>query len=243
MSVDEIEALLFRLYIDADGAKLRKEDKKKALELAGLVAELKLSAGRLARSGELVLVDAAAGKGYVAVLSATVLAPAHVILIERDPRRLALAEEAAVRSASPGVRFSFHSGDVADPTLWPTRPDIVIALHACGRAADAILDAGVAASARLILLVPCCTPTEARHDRQAEEIGIPRHAAVRRAFLDTMLAAERTLRLEGAGYHTEIVAFVPPTVTPHNLLWRARRIGDPNRMHKARTQLSRLAAI
>jgi hypothetical protein len=243
VTVAEIEALLFRLYIDADGAKLRKEDRKKALELGGLATEIALSAGRLARSGELVVVDAAAGKRYVAVLAAALLAPAHAVLIERDPRRLALAEEAAVRSGIADVRFSFHSGDVGDPTLWPPRPDVVVALHACGRAADAILDAAVAASARLLLLAPCCIPTEERHTRRAEETGIPRHAAVRRAFLDSLIAAERTLRLERAGYHTEIVAFVPPTVTPHNLLWRARRIGDPNRMRKAQAQLRQIAAI
>ena len=243
MTPTEVEELLFRLYIDADGAKLRKEDRKKAAELVGLVGEIRLSAGRLARSGELVVVDAAAGKGYVAVLAAAVLRPVHAILIERDPRRLALAEEAAVRSRVDGVRFSFHSGDVGDPTLWPPRPDVVVALHACGRAADAILDAAVAAEARLVLLVPCCTPTEQRHTERAEAMGIPRHAAVRRAFLDTMLAAERTLRFERAGYLTEIVAFVPPTVTPHNLLWRARRIGDPNRMRKAAAQLRQLSAL
>ena len=54
--------------------------------------------------------------------------------------------------------------------------------------------------------------------------------------------AERTLRLEAAGYATEVVPFVPPTVTPHNLLWRARRVGEPRAMADAAERLERLRA-
>jgi hypothetical protein len=42
-----------------------------------------------------------------------------------------------------------------------------------------------------------------------------------------------TLYLEAAGYATEVVAFVPPTVTPHNLLWRARLTDEAVRMAEA----------
>jgi short-subunit dehydrogenase involved in D-alanine esterification of teichoic acids len=57
-----------------------------------------------------------------------------------------------------------------------------------------------------------------------------------------MVDAERTLRLEAAGYETEVVELVPPTVTPHNLVWRARRVGEPGRMARAAEALARLVA-
>jgi len=37
-----------------------------------------------------------------------------------------------------------------------------------------------------------------------------------------------------------VVPFAPPTVTPHGLLWRARRVGEPGRMQKAAADLARL---
>ena len=49
-----------------------------------------------------------------------------------------------------------------------------------------------------------------------------------------MVDADRTWVLEAAGYQTEVVEFVGPTVTPHNLLWRARRVLEPVRMAAAR---------
>jgi hypothetical protein len=58
-----------------------------------------------------------------------------------------------------------------------------------------------------------------------------------------MVSAARTLRLEAAGYQTEVVELVPPTVTPHNLLWRARRVGEPVRMAEARAALARLGGL
>jgi hypothetical protein len=55
-----------------------------------------------------------------------------------------------------------------------------------------------------------------------------------------MVDSERTLALEAAGYETTVVPFVPPTVTPHNLLWRARRVGEPRHMAAAAEKLERM---
>jgi hypothetical protein len=56
----------------------------------------------------------------------------------------------------------------------------------------------------------------------------------------SLIDAERTLRLEVAGWETTVAALVPPTVTPHNLMWRARRMREPNRMREAAQQLRAL---
>jgi hypothetical protein len=71
---------------------------------------------------------------------------------------------------------------------------------------------------------------------------VPRQAEVRRPFVTTLIDAERTLRLEAAGYEVTVVPFVPRSVTPHNLLWRARRAGEPTRMREATERLDRLRA-
>ena len=68
----QIEATLHRGWIGAPGTRLRDEDRKKAQELGPLLGELSAGVGRKPR----LLVDAAAGKGYVGLLAAElVLAP------------------------------------------------------------------------------------------------------------------------------------------------------------------------
>ena len=76
----------------------------------------------------------------------------------------------------------------------------------------------------------------------ADRLGISRQAEVRRRFVQSVVDSRRTLRLEAAGYEVTVTAFVPPTVTPHNLLWRARRVGEPRRMEQAAERLRRLPA-
>jgi hypothetical protein len=98
-----------------------------------------------------------------------------------------------------------------------------------------------------LLLVPCCTTDIGKPSRVAEGLGarlaIPRHAPVRRRFIQALVDAQRTWRLEAAGYETEVVELVAPTITPHNLLWRSRRVGEPTRMAAAARALAQLAEL
>jgi hypothetical protein len=244
-----VQEALHRLYIDDFEASLRDEDRKKAAELAGILAEVERAVATTSPHRPITLVDAAAGKAYVGLLTAEfVLAPAaragRVILLERDARRAASCRNALARLRAPGVAAEVVEGDVADVTAWPAEPDVVVALHACGRASDAVVERATISRARNILLVPCCTSEDVEAaelaENRAEASGIPRHAEVRRRFIQAIVDAERTLRLEAAGYQTVVVPFVPPTLTPHNLLWRARRVGEPVRMAEAAERLRRL---
>lgn len=250
ISTAEVERWLDDLYIAAEGAGLRDEDRRKAVEVAAMLEEIRRALGRTARARELTLVDAAAGKAYVGLLAARlVLEPlgrrGRVVALEREPERAAAARAAAARLGSR-LAIECRAADVADPAAWPAAPDLVVALHACGPAADAIIDNATAAGARTLLLVPCCTGAAVTAaglaEASARALGVPRHAPVRRRFIQAMVDSERTLRLEAAGYETEVVELVPPTVTPHNLLWRARRVREARRSAAARAALERLAA-
>lgn len=234
----EVEAWLTRIYIAAESATLRQEDRRKACEVAGILEEIELAVSRFSRSQPLILVDAAAGKSYVGLLAAIlVLAPlkrmASVVTIERNPQHVAASRSAAERIKT-GIPVQCVQADVANNTAWPFQPSIITALHACGSAADTIIDQAIACQARVLLLVPCCTgksvPALSLAHVHAHILGIPRHAPVRRRFIQSLVDSERTLRLESAGYETEVVEFVAPTVTPHNLLWRARFVGESRRM-------------
>ena len=245
----EVERWLDLLYIAAEGAGLRREDHRKALEVAGMLSEVERAVRRFAGRAPLVLVDAAAGKSYVGLLAAKLLLEpmgrsASVIAIERDAQRTELSRRAAARLQT-GIPVECRTADVASPEAWPAHPSIVTALHACGSAADAIVEQTIRSQARMLLLVPCCTSdavaSAVRAGEEAERMGIPRHAPVRRRFIQALVDSERTLRLEAAGYETEVVEFVGATVTPHNLLWRSRLVAEPGRMEAARRAYQVLA--
>ncbi len=238
----DVERWLGDLYIAAEAASLRREDRCKARQVAAILDEIERAMARISHRHALVLVDAAAGKSYVGLLAAKlVIEPqgrtGHVVAIERDPARVAASERALERLGST-TAVDFRTGQVGDDRLWPDRPSIVVALHACGEAADAIIGQAVARRARSLLLVPCCTSRAVAAAvaavRQAERLGIPRQAPVRRRFVQAMVDAARTQRLEAAGYETEVIEFVGATVTPHNLLWRSRLVEEPTRMAAAR---------
>jgi len=243
--VFQVEHWLNRLYIATEGAGLRVEDRRKAIEVAAMLGEIGRAAGRLSRRSTLVLVDAAAGKSYVGLLAAKLIFQpmqrrAEVVTIELDPRRVDLSCRAA-KLLETKIFVECRAGSVEDPDVWPSRPAVVTALHACGPAADAIIDNAIKCEARSLLLVPCCTSravaAAGRAIKKAELLGFPTQAAVRRRFIQSWVDAERTLRLEAAGYETEVVELVGATVTPHNLLWRSRRVCEPVRMAAARRRL------
>ena len=246
--VPEVERWLDLLYVATEGAGLRSEDRRKALEVAAMLEEVKRAAERLSRRAQLCLVDAAAGKSYLGLLAAKLLfeptgRKASVVTIERDPRRVALSRSALQRLQSC-IPIECRAADVADTGGWPEKPSIVAALHACGSVADVIIDRTIASEARMLLLVPCCTGRKTAAAVQAQAVAqrlcIPPQAPVRRRFIQAMVDTERTWRLEAAGYQTEVVEFVGATVTPHNLLWRARLVAEPARMAAARCAQERL---
>jgi Methyltransferase domain len=251
MRLSDVERWLDLLYIAAEGARLRTEDLRKAQEVTAMLDEVARAAALCSRRSPVVLVDAAAGKSYVGLLAAKLVLepagmPATVITIERDGARVEMSRR-AIERLQAAVAIDCRVADVADPRAWPAAPSIVTALHACGAAADAVIERAVAVRARRLLLVPCCTSraveAAVRAEEQAEGAGIPRQAPVRRRFVQAMVDAERTWRLEAAGYETEVVEFVGATVTPHNLLWRSRLVGEPRRMAGAQRALARLTTF
>jgi hypothetical protein len=267
-----------RLYVAVPGAHLRREDRRKAVEVAAMLDEVARQLGRAAASAPFVLLDAAAGKGYVGLLAAKLVlekafyaepsegsappatglrrgtrlrptrrAGSRVITLERELDRVA-ATAAAARALQTSVDIDVQQAELGQsiPESWPAEVALVTALHACGPAADAVIEATITRRARALLLVPCCTgravTATSRADSRAEALGIPRQASVRRRFVQAWVDAERTLRLEAAGWQTEVVELCPPTVTPHNLVWRARHVGEPGRMAKAAADLAKLIA-
>jgi threonine dehydrogenase-like Zn-dependent dehydrogenase len=239
-----VEALLARAW---QIPTLRKEDRKKAREIAALLSSLAKLLGPPASAARRLLVDAAAGHGYVAGAAAALLGARRLVVVERDPDRVARAE-AALRRIANELEISIDVNSIASPagdvSLWPAAPDVVVALHACGRAADEILDGAAAVGARHLFVVPCCYARAVAFSPRAEALaaalGAAHHAEPRRRIVEGLVDAERALRLEAAGYEVVVEPFAPPSLTPHNLAIRGRRVGEPRRIAAARRALERL---
>lgn len=236
-SLEEVRAVAHRLFIGRPDAGLRKEDEQKCLELAALLARL----SRL-RSG-LHLVDAAAGKASVGLVAAELLPVGTLTVIERDPRRVAACRAACGR-LTRAVRVDLREADVVDPEAWPDGGDVVVALHACGSAADAIIDRAAVTGVSRIFLVPCCygdaIPFAAGARAAVDALGYVADDLVHRRMRSALVDLERKLRLEAAGYETELDELVGATVTPHNVLFHGRRTDNPVRVARARGRLAAL---
>lgn len=250
-TLEDIERLFELTYIGAERARLRVEDRKKSRELDGFLRETARAIDAISRSRDPIrIVDAAAGKAYVGLLTLKlVVAPrarrAELTLIERDGARLDACRSAAEQLLG-NAQIAYAATDVGQASSWPTDPDLVVALHACGDATDRVIERAIERRARHVLVAPCCVaaalPAARRAEAKADRDGLPRHAEVRRMHVEAMVLAERVLTLEAAGWETTVVSFVAPTVTPYHRLVRARRVGEPRRMEEARERLHRMRA-
>jgi len=231
-----VEEALRAFYVTRADSSLRPEEVKKIPQLAGILPAL-------ARTGrDPRVVDAAAGRAPVGLMAARLLQWSQVVVIERDPGRAASARRAAARV--PGVEVEVREGAVADADVWPAAAEVVVALHACGPAFDDVVDQAIARRVPWVLAVPCCYSSAVAFSdvarAWADDLGVASQAPVRRRFVESLVDTERTLRLEAAGYRVSVQAFVPPAVTPHNLLWKAHRVGPGRRCFEARERWERL---
>lgn len=250
---DVVAHALHRLFIGAAGTALRREDRQKVLELVPLLDEV----ARAAKKKRGLLVDLCAGKSPLGLIAAALALPPgwRVIVVDRDVDRVTAAREAIARlDPTRLVSADVVVADVADAAVVDliAGADVVCALHACGPASDGIIDVVATARPTHVLLVPCCYGAHPRvgadhaipGQRAAAplEAVLPRQGLVGRRMAVGLIDAERTLRLEAAGYDTEVVEFCAPTVTPHNLLWRGRRGLDEVRRAEASERRRQLLA-
>ncbi len=237
ISVDEVRGVVHRLFIACSHASLRKEDEQKSQELAALLSRL----SRIKKGAHLV--DAAAGKSSVGLVAAELLPIGKLTVLERDARRVE-ACRAAQQRMTRSLPIDVRHADVADPSAWPEAPDAVVALHACGSAADLVIDRAIRSRARFVFVVPCCygesIPFAARAASVVAEMGFVADDLLRRRIGASLVDMERKLRLEAAGYETELDEFVGATVTPHNLIFSARYTGADVRIRRAEARLAAL---
>jgi len=101
------------------------------------------------------------------------------------------------------------------------RIDLVVSLHACDTATDAVLAYAVRNGAGAILSTPCCHH-ELFHTMKSGELGfIEKHSILKQKFCDAATDSLRALLLEASGYRVEALELIDPEETPKNVMLRA----------------------
>lgn len=237
--VEALQALLHRVYLAVPEAGLRREDLRKASELAWLIPEAE-RALKGARPGDLV-VDLACGKAYAGLAILSLLGPRdhdnrsalRFLGVESDPRR---AEQSLRAMTALCIEGRILQADIASLELPPS-PRLVVALHACGDATDHALDVATRARARWILSVPCCH--RRLHKPAIDDFFLHRGLIAARWERD-LQDLRRALLLESKGWQVETVEAFPAEVSPTNLLLRARLDPSPPRQERALRRLQSL---
>lgn len=125
--------------------------------------------------------------------------------------------------------LEFIRGDIAryGAEYSSSKPDIMVALHACDTATDYALAYGVNHRCKAILSVPCCqheANSLLKVDRAEQEFRpLLRHGLLKERFAALVTDAVRVSILEQAGYSVQVLEFIDMTHTPKNLLIRAVR--------------------
>ncbi len=190
-----------------------------------------LAAGRIESGRPMHVVDLGCGNAYLTLAAYHLLTAAG-----HEVRMTGIDHNPAARKRNTRLvttlgwqeHLQFVDATIESAEL-ETRPDVVLALHACDTATDDALARAVGWEAPLVLAAPCC-----HHDiqKQLKSVEPPppyalltRYGIVRERFADVLTDSLRAAVLRQVGYRVEVVQFVDSEHTPRNLLLRAARTG------------------
>ncbi len=114
-------------------------------------------------------------------------------------------------------KLRFVRGAIAG--FHPEKLDMLVALHACDTATDDAIARGIRASARFIVVAPCCHK-QVRKAMQHPEMIKPalKHGIFAERQAELLTDALRALIMEKFGYQTKVVEFISTEHTPKNVM-------------------------
>jgi len=235
-SLAEIEQLLGALHLGS-ATRLGERERKKAGEVHALLAHLEPLLKDAPRGRQLLVVDAAAGRGHVAAVLAQLLLPAldlmaRIVACEWDEGRV---ERVAARFAECAVSAVDVVASSVGDLAFDDPPDLIVALHACGAASDDVIDLAIRTEARRLALVPCCHP---RRPDLLDRLDLPVGGEAADRLGSAVVDAQRVLRLEAAGYRVASTPLGGAATTGRDLVITARTGGGKQRSRRAKQALA-----
>jgi SAM-dependent methyltransferase len=173
--------------------------------------------------GELVVCDLCCGKSYLTFavyyyLTAVLGRKVKIYGVDRKTDVIAFCDDLAKKLNFDGMEFI--AGDILQFDM-PTKPDMVISLHACDIATDIVLAGACRFGAKIILSTPCCHHemfSQSKKNTPEELSFLMEHSILRQKFCTAATDALRALRLEAEGYCVDAFELIDPEETPKNVI-------------------------
>ncbi len=181
---------------------------------------------------EIVIADLCCGKSYLSFAVyhyfANILGYRVTMTgVDLKPDVIAYCSEVAEKLGMTGL--SFLCGDIAKFEA-EKHPDLVVSLHACDTATDLVLEKAMTWEAKVILSTPCCHH-ELNHTLNCAPLAfVAEHAMLRQKLCDAATDALRLKLLEANGYRVAALELIDPDDTPKNIMLRALRRPDADRI-------------
>ena len=181
---------------------------------------------------EIIIADLCCGKSYLSFAVyhyfANVLGYRVTMTgVDLKPDVIAYCSEVAEKLGMTGL--SFLCGDIAKFET-EKHPDLVVSLHACDTATDLVLEKAMTWEAKVILSTPCCHH-ELNHTLNCAPLAfVAEHAMLRQKLCDAATDALRLKLLEANGYRVAALELIDPDDTPKNIMLRALRRPDADKI-------------
>jgi len=173
--------------------------------------------------GKLYIADLCCGKSYLSfaayhTLTAVLGRDVDMVCVDLKESVIRECTEIAETLHYEGMHFLCQNIFDYQPE---NPPHMVISLHACDTATDAVLEVAMRSGAKVVLSTPCC------HHDMNKRLNCPtvdfigEKPLLRQKFCDAATDALRLLRLEAMGYKTDATELIDPEDTPKNIMLRA----------------------
>ena len=200
-------------------------DKKQAKyrQINKFLEQIEAIVPSLPKNGKLTVCDLCCGKSYLTFAAywyfTTVLKRETAMYgIDLKPDVIEYCSSLADTLGWKGMHF--ECGDVSG-FVPPSRPDLVLSLHACDVATDYVLAGAIRQNARVVLSTPCCQH-EINREMNAPLLGfMTEHSMIKQKLAAAATDALRAKMLEIHGYKVTVCELIDPEETPKNLLIRA----------------------
>lgn len=216
------EKFLFELGISDKNGRVRDKMQAKFRQINRFCEYITEAKDKLPPDGVVYIADLCCGKSYLsfaAYHTVSELIGRECVMYCVDLKRSVIdyCSDIAEKCGFSGMKFTCGNINEFVPE---NRPNMVISLHACDTATEAVLDCAVRYGAEVILSTPCCH-RELSEKLDCESLSfIADKPLLRQKLCSAATDALRLMRLEAAGYDTDATELIDPENTPKNLMLR-----------------------
>ena len=220
--LDGTEPFLQALEIADKNGRIHDKRQAKFRQICRFTDYIRDAVPELPGEGVLHVADLCCGKSYLSFAVyhyLTAVCGREVNMVCVDLKESVIEECAAIARQIGYDGMHFICGNIFEYKP-ETPPAMVISLHACDTATDAVLEVAMREKAKVILSTPCCHHEMNKRLKCAAVDFIGERPMLRQKFCDAATDALRLLRLDAMGYKTDATELIDPEETPKNILLR-----------------------